>query len=75
MRKKDFYERDTVIPPADPQISSKQMTMLRNIKAIFDKHHTNYKIIISPLYDQIALNSRDNSILQNIFGQNTIFNF
>ena len=29
---------------------------LQEVKTKFDKHHTSYKIVISPLYNQIKLN-------------------
>jgi hypothetical protein len=37
--------------------------MLKNIKDIFAKHHTNYKIVVSPLYDQIQMNPNDLDLL------------
>lgn len=74
-RKNIFYDRDSIIPPAKPQIYNKQITMLNEIKAIFIKHHTNYKVIISPLYNQISLNNKDYNIIKNIFGDDNVFNY
>lgn len=70
-----FYKRDSIIPPAKSQISQKKIDMLKEIKAIFVKHHTNYRIAISPLYNQIELNRKDLKILQDIFGKDMVFNF
>jgi len=74
-RKDIFYTRDSIISPAIPQISESHVQMLKEIKSIFVKHHTNYKIIIGPLYNQVPLNSADLLILQNIFGKDNVFNF
>lgn len=70
-----FYQRDSIRLPAKVQISKKQISMLNEIKEIFIKKHTNYKIIISPLYNQIELNVEDLLILQDIFGKDSIYNF
>ena len=74
-RKDIFYDRNTIVSPAKLQISKNKIAMLNEINAIFIKHHTNYKIIISPLYNQIELNKSDLLTLQNIFGKNSVFNF
>jgi len=74
-RKDLFYERDSFIADFKPQISKKQQTMLHEMEAIFRKHHTNFKIVISPLYSQIKMNQADVDILQNTFGQEHVYNF
>lgn len=74
-RKALFYDRDSIIADAKPQISKKQRTMLHEMEKIFLKHHTNFKIVISPLYSQIRINSSDLSILQTIFGLKQVYNF
>ncbi len=51
------------------------MALLRNMKKIFDQQHTQYRIVISPLYDQVKLSSRDVTVLQNIFGSENVFDF
>ena len=74
--KKDvFYDRDSLLKFTDPKISSTQKEMLRQMKKIFVKHNTQFKIIISPLYDQKKLNIADLKILQNIFGSETVNDF
>ena len=74
-RKGVFYGRDSIVPPLAPQILKDQVLMLRDIRSIFSKHHTNYKIIISPLYDQAELNDKDILTLQQVFGKDHVFNF
>ena len=64
-----FYERN-----ANQTIDSVQrikeihLNMLNEIKNILDKNNSNYKIVISPLYDQIELNPQDKKLLIQVFG-------
>lgn len=69
-RKKIFYNRSNSYRCTEPSINPRQIVMLTEIKGIFAKHGTNYKIIISPLYDQLYLNKTDLLKLQSIFGKN-----
>ena len=52
------------------QINSKQKFMLSEINRILKKHRTNYKVILSPLYEQIKWNPEDMNILKDCFGEN-----
>lgn len=52
-----------------------EIEYLRNVRRIFDKHKTSYKIVISPLYDQIKLNRNVYHTLCSIFGTNHIYDF
>jgi hypothetical protein len=74
-RKAVFYPRKQAIRPAKPQITDKQRRMLVEMAAIFRKHQTDFKIVISPLYDQIRLNASDLATLQTIFGPNRVYDF
>ena len=56
-------------------ISKDHIEELNTIKDIFTKHQTDYRIIISPLYDQVKMNPKDIEILNNIFGKNRVFDF
>lgn len=56
-------------------LGKKEIRSLSDIKKIFDKHHTNYKIVISPLYDQIKLNRNSYNIICKIFGKQNVFDF
>lgn len=65
-----FYHRpenlyiDTLI-----QINSAHKKLLFEIKEILVKHKTDYKVLISPLYDQIKFNAEDQIILASYFGE------
>lgn len=70
-RKDVFYQRsenqfiDTV-----KQINDVHKKLLFEIKQLLDKHKTNYKVVISPLYDQIKFHPEDQKILESYFGEN-----
>jgi len=74
--KKDiFYSRPDTVEIYPKQINKKMKTMLEEIKAIFNEFNTDYKIVISPLYNQTKLNSEDLEILKSIFGSSNIFDY
>lgn len=70
-----FYERDTIQKYSQPSILFLQKIMLNDINDIFLKHHTNYKIIISPLYDEVKLNQNDLQYLKRLFGEKNVFDY
>jgi hypothetical protein len=80
---KFYRDRKALFPPRDsaqlsyapPVIKEKQVEYLKEVKRIFDKHHTNYKIIISPLYDQVYLNPQDLGLLKEILGEQHVFDY
>jgi len=75
-RMKIFYERDTTQQTySPPVIFDAQKQMLQEINDIFRKHNTDFKIIISPLYDQIKLNESDLAYLRSLFGNDRVFDF
>ncbi len=55
--------------------TEKEVALLSSIKAILNKHNTNYKIVISPLYDQIPMEKEQLALLYSIFGKENIYNF
>ncbi|MFH0735506.1 MAG: hypothetical protein V1773_13710 [bacterium] len=66
-----FYDRDKIEKTDSlSRINKKHIFMLKEIERIFRKHNTKYKVIISPLYDQIKMNKQDIKILQSIFKTN-----
>lgn len=74
IRKGVFYER----PPEETKecnVKPGEIAQLKTIKKIFDKHHTNYKIVLSPVYDQVPVESDQVKLLEDIFGQENIYNF
>jgi hypothetical protein len=66
-RKALFYERKGEQIDSVQRINSKQLFMLQEVKRILEKNKTNYKVIISPLYDQMKFSYYDIGILKNIF--------
>jgi hypothetical protein len=79
-----FYERrrhlfDAADSPrprsAEPVLKADHEWYLREIEAIFRRHRTNFRIVISPLYDQPELHPKDCEILERIFGKSNVCNF
>ncbi len=70
-----FHERKTHQAYSPKVISDKQKQMLREINDIFEKHKTGFKIVVSPLYDQIKLNESDLTYLHSLFGKENVFDF
>lgn len=71
-----FYPRttsDKIV--AGNLIDREAIHILKDIHRIFKKHQTKYKIVISPLYDQKALNKNDLSVLNEIFGDKNVFDY
>lgn len=56
------------------QISKNEETMLADISGILRKHHTNFYVVITPLYDQTRFSRQDMKVLKHYFG-NRIFDF
>ncbi|WP_026994226.1 hypothetical protein [Flectobacillus major] len=69
-----FYKRNSETTDRVARIKPLQKAMLAEIKQLFLKHKTAYKVVISPLYDQVKLNPKDKAILEEIFGNN-IYDF
>ncbi len=70
-----FFNRDSTESFSPPVIGETQKQMLRTIMAVFSKHNTNYKIIISPLYDQVRLATEDINFLKSLYGEKSVFDF
>ena len=69
-----FYKRDTVQQYNEVQILEKERKILSKISEIFNKHNTNYYIIITPIYDQKKFHQSDYNILKAFFG-NRLYDF
>jgi len=70
-----FYKR-----PAEQRFSNKKINKtnehyLYQIMLLLKKHRANYKIVITPLYDQVGLNPQDRITLNNIFGSESVFDY
>jgi hypothetical protein len=70
-----FYKRELERLDTISRINPNRIGMLLSIKNILDKNKTNYKIIISPLYEQVKFNNLDLEILNKIFGNSNIFDY
>lgn len=71
----DFPKRNAIQKYYPIAIKENQIKMLKEIKSIFKKNNTNYKIIISPNYDQEIFNPRDLNKLNELFGTENVFDF
>ncbi len=66
-----FYQRnETQFIDTVRQINATHEKLLTEIRNILDAHQAQYKVIISPLFDQIKFNPVDLKILENFFGEN-----
>lgn len=74
---KNFYFRDTLNKRKmlTAVIQNKQKLFLEEMYTIFTKNNTRYKIVLSPMYDQVYFNEEDIQTLKRIFGQETIFDY
>jgi hypothetical protein len=71
-----FYSRDGREHWNAPRtIGEGQLSMLEDIRRIFLKHQTRYKIIINPLYDQVYFNRQDLASLQSLFGPQNVCDY
>ena len=73
--KKVFYKRPSQKKKDRCDVSQLEVSQLTEIKEIFSKNNTNYKIIISPMYDQFPLEQDQVDLLENIFGAQNVYNF
>jgi hypothetical protein len=71
-----FYKRDYTDNYAPKiVISEKAEQTLVKIEEIFNKQNTNYRVIITPNYDQKKLHNDDFLLLQNIFGKGNVYDY
>jgi hypothetical protein len=70
-----FFKREGKLTFSDAVIQEKQKQLLTEIRETFQGHHTKYRIIISPLYDQKKLNRDDLEYLKRLFGPDCVFDF
>jgi hypothetical protein len=68
-------KRDASPLPRTAVIGEAQERMLREIRRIFDKDKTDYRIVASPSWRQRALNPADVEKLRRIFGGENVFDF
>lgn len=66
-RNKIFYTRVAERTDSLERIQNTHLLLLKDIKRILEKNNTNYKIILSPLYEQIKFNPKDLELLESVF--------
>jgi len=74
INRKVFYERPK-INYSKCLITTLEIEQLQAVKKIFEKHNTKYKIVVSPIYDQIPLEQDQLELLISIFGENNVYDF
>ena len=71
-----LYPRNPNEQIGTPVISSKQKKLLEELASILRCHpETEYRIIISPLYDQLKLNPKDSLEFVRLFGTSRFYDF
>jgi hypothetical protein len=70
-----FYERKKTLQTSKPVLEAAQIKLLREMQAIFAKDGTDFRMVISPTYDQEKFNEADKKIINSIFGQNCLYDF
>jgi hypothetical protein len=65
-----FYKRKGEQVDSIQRITKEYFIMLDEIKQILDKHDSNYKVVLSPIYDQVKISEADFKILYDLFGEN-----
>ncbi len=71
----EFYERKPGKIYSQETIFQPQKVMLEEMAQILRKHNTDYRIIISPLYNQEYLAKEDLDYLNRLFGSSNVCNF
>lgn len=74
-REEIFWMRSESRQEYDAFIGLTQEKMLAEISRILTEKNSDFKIIISPLYEQKEINEKDLAKLNEIFGRNRVFNF
>lgn len=68
----DWQHPDSLLLPV---IDDERKIYLQETAKILDKHHTSFKVVISPLFDQIRLNTDDLMFLKETFGKGNVYDF
>ena len=74
-RRKLFFPRAAPEHVGPPVIGPEQARLLDAMAAVFRRQQTEFRIVISPLYDQDRLNPADLAKLQAVFGTNRVFDY
>lgn len=74
-RENIFYARPNIQHYQKKQIDASQKDLLLKMNAIFKKHHTNCKLVIAPLYNQLKMDSTDLRELQAVFSKECVYDY
>lgn len=68
---------DADLQISEPLINDDFLRQLIHIKDVFEKHHTDYRIVVSPAYcyTHPAINPKDLELLWEIFGSDRVFDY
>ena len=72
---RSFPPRDEVKRYADAVIGPQQARLLMEMREILDRQKSNYRLVVSPLYDQVKLAPVDIETLRTVFGEDKVFDF
>jgi len=70
-----FFKRPSVQQYEAQVIFEEQRKLLVEMKEIFAADNTDYRIVLSPMYDQKKLNTKDMNTLYEVFGKDHIYDF
>ncbi len=56
-------------------LTTEERQLIREIREIFNRHHTNYEIVLGPQFDQIKPNGNTMSFLYETFGREHVHDF
>lgn len=70
-----FYKRSNELVFSKCLITHEHVLLLNDIFRVLKEQGTNYKIVISPLYNQIKMEPTDLSKLVEIFGKNNVYDY
>ena len=70
-----LYPRDSIEEIGAAIITPKCIELLSHMQNLFDINQTEYKVVVSPLFDQVKLNPVDKHILDSIFGGENVFDY
>lgn len=72
----EFSGRDSTVAQFAPaSITEQHEHALQEMQRILQKHGTDYRIVISPLYSQHRLDTTDRAVLNAIFGSDRVFDY
>lgn len=70
-----LYKRDSVQTVGAPVIRDEQKRLLRSMANMMVDHNTDFRVIYSPLFDQVKLNPSDSLFLSRVFSPRCFFDF